>query len=401
MACIMFIPVVLFTVILIGVFAQNNPTRVSIANSLALTGTHVYVLQGNFKDRIDNIKALLINLGLNNEDVASHVTFVKTYTKEELSNNTVKQLIVVDKRFMSEEQYSMYFLGKGKNNLGVLICLLAHLTAYQLFRDSIYNYAMLFEDDAYIPSTNHLRDLHYHNRHVGEWNNTYPTRRSKQFKTYTDIEKSVTLLDKLLYIPSWEWDINYLGFCYEPGNANGHAFKFAKWFYLTHGIDVFLSRYDRAGIRPLDQHFTRDPTVRVEQYRVSEAEADELSHHYFYHEAIFPMCSHSYMVNRRYLRAVLGQLPLNLSHVPHESSDTLMIDTVCSHGLRKIRPVIPLFLQLPYNKSKGRAGQHSYIGHNYDKLSESPRRPLAHEIAKCEAAYNRTAAAALRFADLP
>ena len=365
-----------FCLIIIFQFAVNlsfGRFIPNLANSLLNTKTHIYILQG--PTRQEQIQKLFFALGLNESDVIAHVTFVPIVDAQLLLNNIsyIKDTFI-NKSFFTEEYIDKMLAKRAIYRNGRLACFMTHFMALKLFQSSSYNSAIIFEDDAQVAQTNEIQLLYGLNS-----TNTYPTASSKQFVSYTDNEKQLVLLNRMLWMHPGDWDIQYLGYCYECGIANTFPFDIAKRYYRNHGIDAFLSDTSMTWLTHNNSIVENKIAKKINNQKiVMEMEDVMMSNYYYYIDAIWPMCLHSYRINKKLVNEFLVTAPPRW-HRPNELGiDAFLLYNTCKFGFKKIRSIIPIFGQYHMDTVKV-----SLLNHEYRKQHESPENRCAKPHIVC------------------
>jgi GR25 family glycosyltransferase involved in LPS biosynthesis len=346
----------------------------SVGKILKDTGTHVFVLMGTLKDRYDNMREFTKSLGLSAEEIAEHVTTIRAVTKDDLKSEKLRDNISSLTNGLID---TAYFDRGVKNSAGVLGCLITHIMAWKALMDSNYTNALIFEDDVAIAKSDELRQRGGYNT-----SHTYPTARSRSFEPLTDAQKQLVLFHKMMKLHPSLWDIQYHGYCYECGHTVHLPIRYAKYYYFNNGIDPFLPiEADEGLFDDLDKgHISNNFDAN---HVVTEAEADEFSKYFFYYRAFMPLCAHSYLLNRKFGQALFDIVVpggLNYDKEEHWSSDGYLMSTACKTGLKKIRPMVPIFAQVSVRKIGG------IIGHSYDKVPET-RDTCANKARHCHSMY--------------
>ena len=366
-----------FCLIIIFQFAVNlsfGRFIPNLANSLLNTKTHIYILQG--PTRQEQIQKLFFALGLNESDVIAHVTFVPIVDAQLLLNNIgyIKDTFI-NKSFFTEEYIDKMLAKRAIYRNGRLACFMTHFMALKLFQSSSYNSAIIFEDDAQVAQTNEIQLLYGLNS-----TNTYPTASSKQFVSYTDNEKQLVLLNRMLWMHPGDWDIQYLGYCYECGIANTFPFDIAKRYYRKHGIDAFLNEVPSV-LQVNDKSMDENAIIDKIGYNTNNDIVDTMMSNYYYSiDAIWPMCLHSYRINKKLVNEFLVTAPPRW-HRPNELGiDAFLLYNTCKFGFKKIRSIIPIFSQAVTNNKHVKI---SDLNHKYIKQHESIATRCAKPNAVC------------------
>jgi len=314
------------------------------------------------------------SLGLSSTEIDEHVTIIKAVTKTDLQRKGLRNNINALTNGLID---TTYFDRGVKNSAGVLGCLITHIMAWKAFLDSNYTNALIFEDDVAIARTDELQTRSGFNA-----SHTYPTARSRTFLSFSDEEKQLVLFHKMMHLHPSLWDIQYQGFCYECGHTVHLPVRYAKHFYYNHGIDAFLPSEKHAGLfselgkSHISNNFDPDQ-------KLTDEEADELSQYFYYYHAFTPLCAHSYLINRKFTQALFGVVTegLNYDLAEHWASDGYMVNTACKAGLKKVRPMVPIFAQVSVKKIGG------IIGHSYDKIPET-KDTCVNKARNCHSIFN-------------
>jgi len=362
-----------------------NPSSARLLATKALeeTGTHIYIMLGDSADREENIQQLLNNMGLDKDAIEKHVTIIRAVTVPQMKNLTLRSEFIASTQGVVTDEYIEKALFYSAFQL---CCFLTHIKTWLVFQNTPHlTNALIFEDDANIADTNELQLLH---KFPGL--STYPTEGSKVFKGFSEHDKQMILFDKMLRLPPSQWDIQYLGFCYDCGNVRRHPIHAAKVYYLNNGIDAFLIQDQGQGQgqgqgQPAAAAAEHKDTVTTAvgtgtgtgigsdvdvSFRpgavLTPTEEVELARRYFYYGHIKPLCLHSYVINKKLVGKLLTlRGGLRFWDPPHWASDAYVPNIVCRYKLKMLRSIVPIFNQ------NGKGGAVSYLKHTYDKPAES------------------------------
>ena len=327
----------------------------NIANVLLKTNTHIYMMaRPPFQTK------LYASMGLTEDDVAKHVTLVPIVESTLLLHNIsyIKSLYLNNSIF-SEEFIDRTLSTRANKRVGRLACFMTHYNTLKLFQSSSYSSAIIFEHDAQIAYTNETQLLYGLNS-----TNTYPTASSKQFISYTDNEKQLVLLNRMLWMHPGDWDIQYLGYCYECGIANTFPFDIAKRYYRKHGIDAFLNDEYTTLLVNNQSHSENAMNVKIGKITPKEDVNDALWSNYYYAvEAVRPLCAHAYRINKEFTNTLLQASSPRWNKPNELGVDGFLWYYSCKLHYTRVRPIISIFHQESAVRS-------SELNHFYSKVQE-------------------------------
>ena len=243
------------------------------------TNTKVYGILGNNKSRYIHLKKFLIGLGLHYKGSHDYVDFIMGFTnlnmnfitdKWLIDNNIVEKWIFSSIRdrlhwfrrsiFQSDIKGEYYMHDKRLQQRSQLAHLFSFIYTLQIFVNSGHENMILLEDDVTL-------------------------------NPYLSYDDARVMLIALLKLPKEEWDVQYLGYCYE--------------------CDI------------------------VNYKKKNET---------FYKSALHPLCTHSMLISRKAAIIFLHEW----RPVWNRATDEMFLSILCKYGfenLKAIRPVQPIFNQ--------------------------------------------------------
>lgn len=245
---------------------DNNTVIVSLTELFDSKTIHAYILYGGKEDRRANCIKLMKNFGLEER----HYDFIpgpRHISDEEILEHKKNGSLGLQ---FNETGYHM--------SIERYLCQLGKLRAMSAFLASNYSEMIFFEDDV-----------------------TYQ-------KKFTLVE-AVEYMRLMLLIPSADYDIQYLGYCFECARRNVHNIK------LKHTL------------------------------------GNTTNQSFHYRQVLMPLCNHAVLLNRRAVKAFMA-----LSRPFNMPGDVYMALIICKTGIMAIRPGDSIFVQ-------DRKKYGSYLGH--------------------------------------
>ena len=246
----------------------------SLNEVLTATNTRLYFLMGTQASRIRYVNTFIKDMAFDR----NYIQFVQCVRKEKLNRIELYNLKV--QNFITDQWIERYITGvddpmSKDKNLGKLALMLTLQNAMKMFLKSPYTNMLVFEDDVMINTA--------------------------EFNKSTAQQE----LSKMIALPQTQWDIQYLGFCFECGNATG---------------------------------YTPPPLVDNR-----------------YTQAVFPLCKHALLMSRSMVELFVK------AHTPvtNNKGDWVFHEVACRHHLNVLRTRVPLFLQRGSEKMESSLGNHN------------------------------------------
>ncbi len=255
-----------------GLLARDNEkiAQETLSETLNDLGVGVYVILSNVASRRQQIKALI-----NSMNLKQHTMYFEQVDKSlYLQSNYTQRLI--RKHKIDAGMASL------RKNAGIFACSFSHKKLLENFLKSDKDAAIMLEDDVILAGNMTLND-------------------------------GMIKLAKALQIPRREWNIQYLGWCYELCTTCDATCS--RCLGLEGHVPFGKSSDDGNGINYTGTGALYAPAMR-------------------------PLCTHSFILDR-----VSAALLLNNFFPVHDAYDNYITDTACKYDLKAIRTLTPLFDQ--------------------------------------------------------
>ena len=182
-----------------------------------------------------------------------------------------------------------------------------------------------------------------------------------------------------------EWDIQYLGYCYECGISNTFPFDIAKRYYRKNGIDAFLSDEWSTLLVNSESKYERDMNYKIGKVVPKTDVNDALWSNYFYaFDAVRPLCAHAYRMNREFTNTLLQSSSPRWNKPNELGVDGFLWYYSCKLNYKRVRPIISIFHQ----EISSRNQKVSELNHFYSKVQEDRTIRCYKPSRVCEDTYH-------------